>query len=148
MVLTTPFAAPAPDPVPPVIEPVPPATSPAPPVTDPVPPTTEPTPPVTDPAPPTTEPVPPASDPASPPATDAATPGDDGAAPSSPIRFADLLSNRNTIATANAIESLPADHELYRRALSLPEGAPQAYFSALAGEIHASVRHALPGLDT
>ncbi|KOQ20699.1 autotransporter [Achromobacter xylosoxidans] len=127
-------AAPAPVPVPPVIEPVPPATNPAPPVTDPVP--------------PTTEPVPPASDPASPPATDAATPGDDGAAPSSPIRFADLLSNRNTIATANAIESLPADHELYRRALSLPEGAPQAYFSALAGEIHASVRHALPGLDT
>lgn len=141
-------AAPAPVPVPPVIEPVPPATNPAPPVTDPVPPTTEPTPPVTDPAPPTTEPVPPASDPASPPATDAATPGDDGAAPSSPIRFADLLGNRNTIATANAIESLPADHELYRRALSLPEGAPQAYFSALAGEIHASVRHALPGLDT
>jgi outer membrane autotransporter protein len=105
---------------------------PAPPVIDPVPPSPDPVPPVIDPAPPSPDPVPPEAG---------------GGAPSGSIRFADLLGGRNAIAAANAIDGLPDGHDLYRHALNLPEGAPQAFFSALAGELHASVRHALPGLD-
>ncbi|CAB3814884.1 hypothetical protein LMG26846_00110 [Achromobacter insuavis] len=92
-----------------------------------------------DPAPPVIDPVPPSPDPVPPEAG--------GGAPSGSIRFADLLGGRNAIAAANAIDGLPDGHDLYRHALNLPEGAPQAFFSALAGELHASVRHALPGLD-
>ena len=163
--VTTAPVPPATDPAPPVTtDPVPPATDPAPPVTtDPVPPATDPIPPVTadpvppatDPAPPVTaNPVPPATDPAPPVATDPVPPviapvppEAGGGAPSASIRFADLLAGRNAIAVADAVEALPSGHELYRRALNLPEGAPQAYFAALAGELHVSVHHALPGLD-
>ena len=99
-----------------------------------------------DPAPPPPDPVPPVIDPA-PPSPDPVPPEAGGGAPSGSIRFADLLGGRNTIAAANAIDGLPDGHDLYRHALNLPEGAPQAFFSALAGELHASVRHALPGLD-
>ncbi|WP_241132333.1 autotransporter outer membrane beta-barrel domain-containing protein [Achromobacter insuavis] len=99
-----------------------------------------------DPAPPPPDPVPPVIDPA-PPSPDPVPPEAGGGAPSGSIRFADLLGGRNAIAAANAIDGLPDGHDLYRHALNLPEGAPQAFFSALAGELHASVRHALPGLD-
>ncbi|QEQ26161.1 autotransporter outer membrane beta-barrel domain-containing protein [Achromobacter xylosoxidans] len=99
-----------------------------------------------DPAPPSPDPVPPVIDPA-PPSPDPVPPEAGGGAPSGSIRFADLLGGRNAIAAANAIDGLPDGHDLYRHALNLPEGAPQAFFSALAGELHASVRHALPGLD-
>ncbi|WP_237732203.1 autotransporter family protein [Achromobacter xylosoxidans] len=137
---------PSPDPVPPVIDPVPPSPDPVPPVIDPAPPSPDPVPPVIDPAPPSPDPVPPVIDPA-PPSPDPVPPEAGGGAPSGSIRFADLLGGRNAIAAANAIDGLPDGHDLYRHALNLPEGAPQAFFSALAGELHASVRHALPGLD-
>lgn len=65
--------------------------------------------------------------------------------PSRPIRFADLVAGRNAIAIANAIDSMPADNEVYRHALSLPNGAPQSFFSALSGESHASAIGALQG---
>ncbi|MFY3564582.1 autotransporter outer membrane beta-barrel domain-containing protein [Achromobacter xylosoxidans] len=139
-------APPSPDPAPPVIDPVPPSPDPVPPVIDPVPPSPDPVPPVIDPAPPSPDPVPPVIDPA-PPSPDPVPPEAGGGAPSGSIRFADLLGGRNAIAAANAIDGLPDGHDLYRHALNLPEGAPQAFFSALAGELHASVRHALPGLD-
>ena len=106
----------------------------------------DPAPPPPDPAPPPPDPVPPVIDPA-PPSPDPVPPEAGGGAPSGSIRFADLLGGRNAIAAANAIDGLPDGHDLYRHALNLPEGAPQAFFSALAGELHASVRHALPGLD-
>ncbi|WP_312428257.1 autotransporter domain-containing protein [Achromobacter sp.] len=67
------------------------------------------------------------------------------AQPTRPIRFADLVSGRNAIAIANAIDSMPADNEVYRHALSLPNGAPQSFFSALSGESHASAIGALQG---
>ncbi|QQB38001.1 autotransporter outer membrane beta-barrel domain-containing protein [Achromobacter deleyi] len=136
---------PSPDPVPPVIDPAPPS-DPVPPVIDPVLPSPDPVPPVIDPAPPSPDPVPPVIDPV-PPSPDPVPPEAGGGAPSGSIRFADLLGGRNAIAAANAIDGLPDGHDLYRHALNLPEGAPQAFFSALAGELHASVRHALPGLD-
>ncbi|MFY3570817.1 autotransporter outer membrane beta-barrel domain-containing protein, partial [Achromobacter ruhlandii] len=96
---------------------------------------------------PPTGPVPPVVDTTPPVVPAPVAPGAGGGAPSESIRFADLLAGRNAIAAANAIDGLPDGHELYRHALNLPEGAPQAYFSALAGELHVSVRHALPGLD-
>ena len=134
----------APAPRPP--DPAPPPPDPAPPPPDPVPPVIDPAPPPPDPAPPPPDPVPPVIDPA-PPSPDPVPPEAGGGAPSGSIRFADLLGGRNAIAAANAIDGLPDGHDLYRHALNLPEGAPQAFFSALAGELHASVRHALPGLD-
>ncbi|HAF2412774.1 TPA: autotransporter domain-containing protein [Salmonella enterica] len=70
-----------------------------------------------------------------------------GGADQRPIRFADLITGRNAMAVSDAIESLPRTHEIYRRALSLPEGAPQAYFSALTGEVHASTRNILSSLS-
>lgn len=132
--------------------PVPPETSdPTPPVaSDPTPPVaSDPAPPVTsDPAPPAaSDPAPPlASDPVPPVASEPAPPVQ-GGADQRPIRFADLITGRNAMAVSDAIESLPRTHEIYRRALSLPEGAPQAYFSALTGEAHASTRNALAGLS-
>ncbi|MFJ3459804.1 autotransporter domain-containing protein [Achromobacter spanius] len=65
--------------------------------------------------------------------------------PSRPIRFADLVAGRNAIAIANAIDSMPADNEVYRHAISLPNGAPQSFFAALSGETHASAIGALQG---
>lgn len=65
-----------------------------------------------------------------------------------PIRFADLVFSRNGIATANAVNSLPVSHEVYRHALTLPEGAPPSYFAALSGETHASAASALQGLGS
>jgi outer membrane autotransporter protein len=156
-------APPSPGPVPPVVDatapvvtdPVAPAPAPTPPSPGPVPPVVDTTPPaVTDPAvpapaptPPSPGPVPPVVDTTPPVVPAPVAPGAGGGAPSESIRFADLLAGRNAIAAANAIDGLPDGHELYRHALNLPEGAPQAYFSALAGELHVSVRHALPGLD-
>ena len=70
-----------------------------------------------------------------------------GNPPLRPIRFADLVTGRNAIATANAVDSLPANHEVYRNALTLPNGAPPSYFSALSGETHASAASALQGLS-
>jgi outer membrane autotransporter protein len=154
---------PSPAPIPPVVDTTPPvvtdpavpAPAPTPPSPGPVPPVVDTTPPVvTDPAvpapaptPPPTGPVPPVVDTTPPVVPAPVAPGAGGGAPSESIRFADLLAGRNAIAAANAIDGLPDGHELYRHALNLPEGAPQAYFSALAGELHVSVRHALPGLD-
>ncbi|WP_435816301.1 autotransporter outer membrane beta-barrel domain-containing protein [Achromobacter xylosoxidans] len=157
------------DPAPPVAsDPAPPAASdPAPPAdSDPAPPAdSDPTPPAaSDPAPPAaSDPAPPAaSDPAPPAASDPApplasdpvppvasepAPPVQGGADQRPIRFADLITGRNAMAVSDAIESLPRTHEIYRRALSLPEDAPQAYFSALTGEAHASTRNALAGLS-
>ena len=108
---------------------------PAPPVIDPVPPSPDPVPPVIDPAPPSPDPVPP-----------------EAGGGARRDRFVSPPDHRSAgasaaIAAANAIDGLPDGHDLYRHALNLPEGAPQAFFSALAGELHASVRHALPGLD-
>jgi outer membrane autotransporter protein len=40
---------------------------------------------------------------------------------------------------------MPADNEVYRHALSLPNGAPQSFFSALSGESHASAIGVLQG---
>ncbi|WP_233638915.1 autotransporter family protein [Achromobacter xylosoxidans] len=141
------------DPAPPVTsDPAPPvASDPAPPAaSDPAPPAaSDPTPPAaSDPAPPlASDPVPPvASDPMPPVASEPAPPVQ-GGADQRPIRFADLITGRNAMAVSDAIESLPRTHEIYRRALSLPEGAPQAYFSALTGEAHASTRNALAGLS-
>ncbi|MFY2994483.1 autotransporter family protein [Achromobacter xylosoxidans] len=157
------------DPAPPAAsDPAPPAASdPAPPAdSDPAPPAdSDPTPPAaSDPAPPAaSDPAPPAaSDPAPPAASDPApplasdpvppvasepAPPVQGGADQRPIRFADLITGRNAMAVSDAIESLPRTHEIYRRALSLPEDAPQAYFSALTGEAHASTRNALAGLS-
>ncbi|MFY2946653.1 autotransporter outer membrane beta-barrel domain-containing protein, partial [Achromobacter xylosoxidans] len=87
-----------------------------------------------------------ASDPVPPVASEPAPPVQ-GGADQRPIRFADLITGRNAMAVSDAIESLPRTHEIYRRALSLPEDAPQAYFSALTGEAHASTRNALAGLS-
>lgn len=73
-------------------------------------------------------------------------PGSGGTPPSRAIRFADLVSGRNAVATANAVDSMPAGNEVYGHALSLPDGAPQPFFSALSGESHASAIGALQGL--
>lgn len=87
--------------------------------------------------------VPPVVGPVDRPGTDP----DDGKLPLRPIRFADLVSGRNPTATANAIDSMPITHEVYRNALGLPEGAPQAFFTNLSGEIHANAQSALLGLS-
>lgn len=132
------------------VEPGPPSAPVPPEASDPTPPmASDPAPPVaSDPAPPlASDPVPPvASDPMPPVASEPAPPVQ-GGADQRPIRFADLITGRNAMAVSDAIESLPRTHEIYRRALSLPEGAPQAYFSALTGEAHASTRNALAGLS-
>lgn len=124
------------------VEPGPPSAPVPPETSDPIPPV------ASDPAPPlASDPVPPvASDPMPPVASEPAPPVQ-GGADQRPIRFADLITGRNAMAVSDAIESLPRTHEIYRRALSLPEGAPQAYFSALTGEAHASTRNALAGLS-
>lgn len=109
----------------------------------------DPTPPAaSDPAPPVaSEPVPPVAAAPMPPVASEPAPPVQGGADQRPIRFADLITGRNAMAVSDAIESLPRTHEIYRRALSLPEDAPQAYFSALTGEAHASTRNALAGLS-
>lgn len=71
-----------------------------------------------------------------------------GGSPSTrPIRFADLVAGKNAIATANAVNSMPASDEVYRYALTLPNDAPQSFFSTLSGEAHASAASALQGLS-
>ncbi len=69
-----------------------------------------------------------------------------GSPPSRPIRFADLVTDRNASAAANAIDSMPADNEVYRHALNLPNGAPQPFFSALSGKSHAGAIGAMQGV--
>ncbi|OWT72890.1 MULTISPECIES: autotransporter outer membrane beta-barrel domain-containing protein [unclassified Achromobacter] len=62
------------------------------------------------------------------------------------IRFADLASNGNQRATANALQSLPSDSPLYGRVLNLPNGAPAGVFQSLSGESHASAGSTLFGV--
>lgn len=73
-------------------------------------------------------------------------PGSGGNPPARPIRFADLVSGRNAVAAANAVDGMPTGNEIYRHALTLPNGAPQSFFSALSGESHANAIGALQGL--
>lgn len=73
-------------------------------------------------------------------------PGSGGSPPARPIRFADLVSGRNAVAAANAVDGMPTGNEIYRHALTLPNGAPQSFFSALSGESHANAIGALQGL--
>ncbi len=93
--------------------------------------------------------VPPGTDAGSPepsePGGPATQPGPDNAP--RPIRFADLVSGGNAVATANAVDSMPAANEVYRHALSLPNGAPQSFFTALSGASHANAVGALQGLS-
>ncbi|WP_025138322.1 autotransporter outer membrane beta-barrel domain-containing protein [Achromobacter sp. DH1f] len=74
--------------------------------------------------------------------------GNPVAPPTRPIRFADLVFSRNGIATANAVDSMPVTHEVYRHALNLPNGAPPSFFSTLSGETHASAVSALQGVSS
>lgn len=67
-------------------------------------------------------------------------------APSGPIRFVDAAHTPNQRATANALQSLPLNSDLYSRILNLPNGAPPAVFNALSGEIHASTTSILQGV--
>ncbi|ALM86015.1 autotransporter domain-containing protein [Bordetella sp. N] len=62
------------------------------------------------------------------------------------IRFADLATNGNQRATANALQSLPVNTPLYGRILNLPNGAPSAVFQSLSGESHASASSTLFGV--
>ncbi len=93
--------------------------------------------------------VPPGTDAGSPeppePGGPATQPGPDNA--TRPIRFADLVSGGNAVAIANAVDSMPAANEVYRHALSLPNGAPQSFFTALSGASHANAAGALQGLS-
>jgi len=74
------------------------------------------------------------------------TPPDTGSGGTRPIRFADLASNGNQRATANALQSLPASSALYSRVLNLAEGQPAGVFAALSGESHASTTRSLQGV--
>ncbi|MCZ8393582.1 autotransporter outer membrane beta-barrel domain-containing protein [Achromobacter xylosoxidans] len=82
------------------------------------------------------------------PGGDPSLPGPDsgGNPPARPIRFADLVSGRNAVAAANAVDGMPTGNELYGHALTLPSGAPQSFFSALSGASHANAIAALQGL--
>lgn len=62
------------------------------------------------------------------------------------VRFADRVSGGNARAVADATEILGAGHAVYDAAITLPEGAPQGFFSALSGEAHASVASGLANL--
>ncbi|MGE8629275.1 autotransporter domain-containing protein [Achromobacter denitrificans] len=53
--------------------------------------------------------------------------------------FAALAQTPNQRAVANALDSLPADHPLRERILTLPNGAPPEAFKNLSGEAHASL---------
>ena len=74
-------------------------------------------------------------------------PDSGGTPPSRPIRFADLVTGRNAVAAANAVDGMPAGNEVYRHALSLTNGGPQSFFTALSGESHANAIGALQGLS-
>ncbi len=89
--------------------------------------------------------VPPVTNPGNPPAAGGGNPVPP---PTRPIRFADLVFSRNGVATANAVDSMPASHEVYRHALNLPNGAPPSFFSTLSGETHASAVSALQGVSS
>lgn len=93
--------------------------------------------------------VQPGTDPGNPePGGGPSLPGPDsgGNPPARPIRFADLVSGRNAVAAANAVDGMPTGNEIYRHALTLPNGAPQSFFSALSGASHANAIGALQGL--
>lgn len=62
--------------------------------------------------------------------------------------FADAALTDNQRATANGLDSLPADNPLLEYILTLPEGAPPAVFDSLSGELHASVASSLLGSAT
>lgn len=69
-----------------------------------------------------------------------------GNPPGRAIRFADLVSGRNAVATANAVDGMPTGNEIYGPALTLPSGALQSFFSTLSGKSHANAIGALLGL--
>jgi outer membrane autotransporter protein len=62
--------------------------------------------------------------------------------------FADAALTDNQRATANGLDTLPADNPLLEYILTLPEGAPPAVFDSLSGELHASVASSLLGSAT
>ncbi|MBB1628342.1 autotransporter outer membrane beta-barrel domain-containing protein [Achromobacter sp. UMC71] len=64
-----------------------------------------------------------------------------------PLRFADLVSGSNARAVADAVETLPTSHSVYGAAINLPVGGPQGFFSALSGEVHATVGAGLNNLS-
>ncbi|HEY9269714.1 autotransporter-associated beta strand repeat-containing protein, partial [Achromobacter sp.] len=63
-----------------------------------------------------------------------------------PIQFADAAASGNQRAVARALQSLPANSDLYRRVLNLPEGAPAAAFDGLSGEAHATSVSTMQGV--
>lgn len=74
------------------------------------------------------------------------TPGTDPSPGPRPIRYADLVTGSNARATANAAETLAPGHPVYDAAISLAQGEPQGFFSALSGEAHAGVTAGLANL--
>lgn len=62
--------------------------------------------------------------------------------------FAEAAQTENQRATANGLDSLPADNPLHEYILTLPAGAPPAVFDSLSGELHASVASSLRGSGT
>jgi outer membrane autotransporter protein len=62
--------------------------------------------------------------------------------------FADAAQTKNQRATANGLDSLPADNPLHEYILTLPAGAPPSIFDSLSGELHASVASSLRGSGT
>lgn len=63
--------------------------------------------------------------------------------PDDTIDFSDPTSTPNQGATADAVESLGEDDELFEVIVHLPEDAVEPAFDALSGEIHVSARSAL-----
>lgn len=62
--------------------------------------------------------------------------------------FADAALTYNQRATANGLDSLPADNALHEYIVTLPFGTPPTVFDSLSGELHASVASGLRGSAT
>jgi outer membrane autotransporter protein len=64
------------------------------------------------------------------------------------MAFADLANTSNQYGTAQAVESLPSTHPLYRFVESLPAGTPAQVFTSLSGDTHATIMRSVSMLGT